>query len=750
VLESWGRFVHRHRWTVLVLSVLSSGASLWFMRHGGRFDTAFVPTETESGRALMLMNRDLPQRPLAFHLVFGSPTLSVTDPVFRAEVERALEPLAGDPRVAAIRTAWNTSPPERERLSRDGHHTRVSVELKGHTAAVESMVFIGDGAETYAALRPLVRSSVLTVTTAGALALHYDFTEITRRDVARAELVILPVVPLLLLLVFGSVVAAAVPFGVGLLAVAGGMAGTFLLSHRMPVSLYAVNVITMIGLAVAIDYSLFIVSRHREEIRRRPGEAALGQTIATAGSAILFSGLTVAVGLLGLYSLGLGNLGSIGLCGTLVVFFAVLYGLTFLPALLAVLGPRLDAWPVPFLRAREARGGRGLWVRLTTVVMNHPWWVLMPVAAGLVLLGSPFARIRLAASDVDMLPRSAESREGEELVRREFPGEETTRILVIADFGEASPIAAPRIADLYTVSRWLAKQPGVQKVESFVDLDPSFPLGQYQMLAVMRATGPPAIQRALAQTMGRHIALLVVYTRAPASSDEARNLVRHIRDAHPAIEGRLLVSGHTAFDIDFLALVRRHAPRAVALIVAATYVVLFLLLGSILLPAKAVLMNFLSISASYGALVWIFQEGHLARWLHFTPGPIETSTPLVMFCVIFGLSMDYGVLLLSRIREEYLRTGDNTLAVGVGLERTGRLITAAAAIMAAIFFGFAMADLVVVKAVGIGMGLAVVLDATIVRALLVPATMRLLGKWNWWAPAPMARWHARLRRATGR
>ena len=231
VLESWGRFVHRHRWAVLILSVLSSGASLWLVRHGGRFDTAFVPTETESGHALMLMNRDLPQRPLAFHLVFGSKTMPVTDPAFRAEVERALAPLQSDPRVAAIRTAWNVRPPEPERFSRDGHHTRVSVELEDHTAAVESMVFVAAGAETYAALRPLVRSDVLTVTAAGALALHHDFTEITQRDVVRAELVILPIVPVLLLLVFGSVVAAAVPFGVGLLAVAGGMAGTFLLSR---------------------------------------------------------------------------------------------------------------------------------------------------------------------------------------------------------------------------------------------------------------------------------------------------------------------------------------------------------------------------------------------------------------------------------------------------------------------------------------------------------------------------------------
>jgi uncharacterized membrane protein YdfJ with MMPL/SSD domain len=745
VLGSWGLFVHRHRWIVLGLSVLSSGVSLWIVGHGGRFDSTLVPTETESGRALALMQRDLQQRPLGFHLIFGHPTLPVTDPVVRDEVDRALAALRKHPLVLAVRTAWDADPPDRNRLSRDGRFTRVTVELRGHATAVESMVFAAAGAEAYAELRPLVRSDTLTVTATGALALHHDFTESTRTDVQRAELVILPVVPVLLLLVFGSVVAAALPFGVGLLAVVGGLAGTLLLTRVTSVSVYATNVVTMIGLAVAIDYSLFIVSRYREEIRRRPAGEALAYTLATAGRSILFSGLTVAIGLLGLYALGLGNLGSIGLCGTIVVSFAVLYGLTFLPALLAVLGPRVDAGRIFRLGSNRAAARTGFWVRLSTMVMTHPWKVLVPVTAVLLLLGAPFARIRLGATDVGVLSPDAESRRGAELVRREFAGQEAAGIVVVLDYGQGSPLAAPRIAQLYELSRWLGRQPGVSRVDSFVDLDPSLTLGQYQMLAATLAPArPPAIQEAVARMMGRQMALLVVHTPYAAGSDVARDLVRRIRESHPPGQGRLLVTGHTAFDVDFTQLVRDNAPRAVALIVVATYVVLFLLLGSILLPAKAVVMNFLSISASYGALVWIFQDGHLARWLNFTPGPIETGTPLIMFCVVFGLSMDYGVLLLSRILEEYQRTGDNVLAVGVGLERTGRLITAAAAIMAAVFFAFALADLVVIKAIGIGMGIAVVLDATIVRALLVPATMRLLGRWNWWAPAPLARWHARV------
>jgi len=286
----------------------------------------------------------------------------------------------------------------------------------------------------------------------------------------------------------------------------------------------------------------------------------------------------------------------------------------------------------------------------------------------------------------------------------------------------------------------------VSRVDSFVDLDPSLALEQYQMLAAMPSEArPPAIQDAVAQTMGNQMALLVVRTSYAAGSDPARDLVRRIRERHPRGEGRLLVTGHTAFDVDFSQLVRDNAPRAVALIVVATYVRAVPALG--IDPAarqgrahetfcRSARRTEPSCGSSRTATC---PAGSISR-----RAPIETGTPLIMFCVVFGLSMDYGVLLLSRVLEEYQRTGDNVRAVGLGLERIGRVITAAAAIMAAVFFAFALADLVVIKAIGIGMGIAVVLDATIVRALVVPATMRLLGRWNWWAPAPLVRWHARV------
>jgi RND superfamily putative drug exporter len=572
------------------------------------------------------------------------------------------------------------------------------------------------------------------------VAVNHDFADVAKHDLARVELVIFPVVALFLLLAFGSTVAALLPLGVGMLAMVGGLAGTYVLARHMSVSSYAPNIVSMIGLGVAIDYSLFIVNRFREEIARQPVPEALATTLATTGRAILYSGVTVAIGLLGMLVLGLGNIGTLGLAGTFVVALSVVYGLTFLPAAMAILGPKVNALPLPIFRPAPLGSSSGFWPRLAAVVMAHPWRVFLPVALLLLLLGQPFLHIRLGAGDVLSLPPRSESRRGAELIKREFPAAAETPILIVLRYPDGSPLAPDRVGQAYDLSRWLAKQDGVTGVQSAVDLAPGMGREDYQRLVGAPADlWPPEVRAAMAQIVGEHIMVLAVSTGLPAGSDEARALVRKIRASHPSVDAEMLVTGPTAFDLDFVGVVTANAPLAVALVVVATYLALLVLLRSVLLPLKAVVVNLLSISASYGALVWIFQEGHLAEWLHFSPGPIQTATPVVMFCLIFGLSMDYEVLLLSRVREEYERTGDNVLAVGAGLAQTGRLITWAGAIMASVFFAFALADSVIIKAVGVGIGIAVILDATVVRGLLVPATMRLMGRWNWWVPAPIAR-----------
>ena len=528
-----------------------------------------------------------------------------------------------------------------------------------------------------------------------------------------------------MLIVFGTVVGALVPLGVGLLAIVGGLGGVFLLTRFTEVSTYALNIVTLIGLGTSIDYSLFLVARFREELAAgATREDALARSVATAGRAVVFSGLTVAIGLSGLLFFEGTFLASLGLAGAIVVAMAVIYALTFLPALLAILGPRVNAWRLPL--PRRAGSGNGLWHTIATAVMRRPLLILVPTVAFVLAAGSPFFQIRLANADTTALPPQTESRRGYDMLVRDFPGQEQAAFPIVVYFADGEPLRAGRDADVFALSRKIAGLPDVLRVDAPFD-----------------ESGRLVPQAADAST-GRHIAVMRVITARPASSDAARDLVRTIRALPDPEGGEVLVTGQTAFDIDTIDFIATHAVRAVAFIVVLTYGALFLLLGSVVLPLKAVLMNLLSISASFGAMVWVFVEGHFSSLMNFTPQALDPSVPVILFCIVFGLSMDYEVLLLSRIQEEYRRTKDNTHAVAEGLERSGRLITAAAAIMVAVFTGFALADVVIIKSIGLGMAVAVALDATLVRALIVPAAMRLLGDLNWWAPSPIARLHRRL------
>jgi putative drug exporter of the RND superfamily len=712
----------------------------WLLLRGANLELEAQPPATDAVRAVELMDRELPGRPPTIGFVFSHPTLGATEPAFRAAVERALAPLKSDKRVARIRTAWDSQPPDASRLSGDGRRTWVTVELAGRAPAFASMIFGGLPPELYTAIRGQVRSDTLEVLPTGAAAMNYDFYQVTRRDLRRSELVVLPLVLVLLLLVFGSGVSAMLPVVVGVLAVAVGLAGTVLLGRVSPVSGYANNIVSMIGLGVAIDYSLFVVTRFREEMREQPVPEALARTLATAGRAVVFSGLTVAIGLFSLILLRMNTISSLGLAGMIVVAAAVVYSLTFLTALLAILGPRVDALRVPFVGRPGGRRDTRFWHHVAAFVMARPWPIVVPVVLVLVAVGLPLWHIRLGAGDATTLPVSRESRRGEDLLQREFPGAGTNPIVLVLRYREGSPLTPARVQTLYDFSRWVGGLPGVRRVDSIVDLAPGISREQYtKIAAVPAAFRPPGLDVAFRQMAGEHILIVAVHTHLVAASDEARALVRRIRSEHPPIDAELLLTGPTAFDLDFIDVVWAATPTAIGFIVLATYAALFLLLRSVLLPLKAIVMNLLSITASYGALVWIFQEGHLAYWLDFTPAPIETPIPLIMFCILYGLSMDYEVLLLSRTREEWLRTGRNVTAVAESLAHTGRLITGAAAIMAGVFFGFGVANSVtMIKAMGIGMGIAVIVDATIVRALLVPATMRLLGRWNWWAPFGLA------------
>src|SRR5437868_1573579 len=743
MFAAWGRFVYRRRWPVLAVSGVLLLLSIFIVIQGGKLQSGGFIETSESGRASRLIERELPRAGAAtFTLIFSSETLTATlnaaSPEFRPAVEAALAPLRSDPRVAAITTPFDGTALDPTRLiSKDGHAVAVDVAAKDDLATAR---------DYYPELRALVRSDTLSIQATGLLAINNGFNDVLQQDLRRAETVSLPLALVLLLVVFGSFVAALVPLGVGVLAVVGGVAGMFLVARVTDVSVYALNVVTLIGLGVAIDYSLFITNRFREEMRRgHSGNNALAIAMATSGRAITFSGLTVAIGLSGMLFFQGTFLSSMGISGAIVVASAVFYGLTFLPALLAIIGRNLGRGRIPIFQPDPS--GTGWWHTIATTVMRRPILILVPVVAFILVLGSPFLHLRLANHDVTALPKHEESRAAFDRLVDEFPGGNQTNISVVVEYQSGDPLAPAHVGGLVDLAKRIAALPNVDAITSPVTASGDSSVGAAQWAALYsqpRSQLPPQLQALIRGTVGEHIVVFDVVTQKGIYSDEARQLVRSIRAVPPPGEATVGVTGFTAIDLDTVDFIASHTPPALAYIVAATMLVLFLLLGSVVLPLKAVVMNLLSISASFGAIVWTFQDGHFAAQLGFTPGSIDPTLPVIMFCTVFGLSMDYEVLLLSRMQEEYLLTGDNTSAVAMGLEKSGRLITGAAAIMVGVFAAFALADIVLIKAIGLGMALAVAIDATLVRALVVPATMRLLGDLNWWAPGPLARFQRRI------
>jgi RND superfamily putative drug exporter len=736
VFAAWGHLVYRRRWVTLALSIVLLVASGLVLSRGGTLrNNTFIQGEAQRGADLL--GRQLPSASSAttFDLIFGSASLKVADPRFRRSVQATLQPLLADRRVSGVTTPYNEPPTDTTaRIGRDGRHALVTVTLKDDFDTARHY---------YGQLRALIHSDALQVTPTGDLTIAHDYDTFLDSDLQRAERVSLPLALLLLLVVFGTVVAALLPLGVGVLAVVGGLAGVFLLSRATDVSQYALNVVTLIGLGVAIDYSLFVVSRFREELARGASvEESLAQAMATSGRAVTFSGLTVAIGLSGLLFYQGTALASMGAAGAIVVGFAILYGLTFLPALLALVGTGVNRLRLP---GRRSETRRGLWRTLAEGVMRRPVLVLAVTVPLVLLAGSPFLQLRLASGNVTGLPPNAESYRGYDLAVAQFPALNETYIDVVVDFPSGPPLTAARVGALYDLSRRVAALSNVQRVEGPLNVVPSLGRSGYQkLLTEPRAALPAPIREVLRQSVGTQIVALYAVTRYPGESDQARGIVKAIRRIGHAGDGQILVTGTTAFDLDTVSFILSRTPVAVAYIVAMTCLVLFLLLGSVVLPFKAVLTDGLSISASFGAMVWIFQQGHFQTLLNITPSSIDPFVPVLLFCIVFGLSMDYEVLLLSRIKEAYERDGDNRAAVAEGLERSGRLITGAAAIMVVVFAAFALANVVLIKAIGLGMAIAVAVDATIIRALVVPAVMRLLGRYNWWAPHPLARLYRRL------
>ena len=729
------RFLILGGWLALVLACLPFAPRVAGVLSPGGFTSSGM----QSQQALTALQTRLHSNFTFVQVIFTSTTLSAGDPRFVQEATQAVTGLSRASGVSQM-VSFVENPAQ---IARDGHAAYTLVFFDAESATSPTALI-----RLRAKLQP---APDLHVTIGGGPVFYADIQSVSEADLRRAETIAFPFALLALLLVFRSVVAAALPAAVGGCSVIVSLALLYAIASRSPVSIFALNITTLFGLGLGVDYSLFMVSRFREEMARGQSvEMALGATMATAGRAVFFSGLTVSIGLLGLMVVPLNMLRSIGVGGMLTVVLAILAAVTLLPALLAVLGHRVNALPVRLpLRPRRSSVNRatssgdregGFWHALALTVMRHPVRVMVPVLILLLALGSPFLGVRLAAPDASILPASVKSREAYDILSKRFDQSALSPV-VLAVETHGSPLAPPNLSQLDTYVRQLEADPRVQSVTSIVSLDPRITLQQYELMyAQPQNIGDPYIARSLATYAGPDITMVQVASRYSMLDPRSEALVAAIRNTSPPAGLHVLVDGGTAGVIDYVNTLYGSFPKALLAIAIVTYVVLMLLFRSLVLPLKAIAMNTLSILASYGALVFIFQDGHLSRLLNFTPlGYVEASGPILMFCALFGLSMDYEVFLLSRIREAYETTRDNTRSVAIGLERSGAIITSAAAIVVLVSLAFASADMVIVKALGVGMALAVFLDATLVRGLLVPATMRLLGDANWWWPAPLRR-----------
>lgn len=725
-----GQLVYRRRWLVVATWIVVALVCLplaarvaTVLKVGG-----FTSSSMEASRAIDTLTAGLDFKPTTLSLIFSSTTWAVSDPRFASAARDAVAELHAMPEVAEI-VPYTVNPRQ--------------VAASGHVAY--SLIVLNVPPEGSQRLLPRLERHIgkpppeMTISLAGGPVFYADIERTSSEDLRKGEAIAFPLALVALLLVFGSVVAAMTPIVVGGFSVVAILATLYLVGHVTDLSIFALNLATMLGLGLAVDYALFITSRYREEARHHEPAEAVARTVATAGRAIFFSGLTVLVGLSALLIFPFMFLRSVGVAGVLVVFFSVAAALTLLPALLGILGPRIDALTI--IRTRDT--GTGWWHGLALRVMRHPWRFFLPTLGFLLLLGTPLQHIRLSSPDASILPASVPSRQAWDLLVHNFGAGEFEPVVIAVRAPEGSSIYAPdNLAALYTFTRALTADRRVRRVDSIVSLDPRLTLAQYRLIYEDQTRISDPYARQVASRFARgNVALVSVVLAPPAISDAAKAFVHDVRST--TLPGGLTaqVTGTTAGVIDVVAELYRDFPRALIGVVAATYFILFLLLRSVLLPLKAIAMNALSLLAAYGALVWVFQDGHIASVLGFTPlGFVEASLPIVMFCTLFGVSMDYEVFLLSRIREAYVETRDNRLSVAHGLEQNGRIITSAALIVVVVAGSFVTASIVLVKALGLGVALAVLLDATVIRVLLVPATMRLLGSWNWYEPA----WTGRL------
>jgi RND superfamily putative drug exporter len=798
IFYSLGRVAYRYRWFVVLFwgALLVGGAffapNLSERLRGGGFEGA----NSEAERVQEVVLKEFGVSPTTLTVVFEGDGLQAESDEFQQAQDAALDEVRELDEVSTVLTYSETG--DSRFISKSGERSYALINFKVPVDQVQDLTD---------EVRERVRSDELATYVTGAAAVYLDIAGASNEDIRKAEKYAFPLALVILILAFGSLVAAGVPILIGGASVVVALSALYLLAGIYDMSVFVLTISTMLGLGLGIDYALFAVSRFREELADYPPSEAIPRTVETAGRSIFFSGTAVLIGLAGLFFFPYMFMRSIGVAGVLVVLFSVIAALTLLPAVLAILGDKVNA-----LSVRDRRGiGSGFWARSAQVVMIRPVLVLFAVGLILFALLYPATHMRVGVPEASVLPKEYESRVGDDILREDFDYSSLNPIQIVATLTE-DPLSTEGLEEVRDLGERVGETQGVERVESIYtvglegarryaetiagareeaeaeaarkaeeavvqqldslrrqygyvppgteeslraeahrraaeEVDAQIPdlpegisadgdvtpEGVANFLALPEVRDSEEINHALRiYTAGDEVLLQAVTEDSPYTK-EARTTVGEIRAVEPPEGVSFLVGGLPAGQKDFISNLYGNVPYAVAFVLGVTYLVLFFTFRSFFIPLKAVIVNILSLTASFGAMVFVFQDGNLSGILGFTPlGFVEATLPILMFCTIFGVSMDYEVFLLSRIREAYEYGESNAASVAKGLMATAGIITSAAAIVIVVTGAFAFTGIITTKAVGLGLAVAVFVDATLIRILLVPATMRILGDWNWW------------------
>jgi putative drug exporter of the RND superfamily len=728
----YAAFVLRFRWAIVAVWTVAIVASLPFTVHVTDHLTTggFSWNGSESIKADNIIQSKFGTALPTATVVFRSTNTPVSDPAYQAELARFEKAAQGFKTAPNVLPVASVTPGP---TGADGRTTYVTVAFNLAEGSAE------DAMASFHHLLPT--SGPAKAYLSGDTAAYAQISTITQSDLSQAEDLTLPLAGLALLLIFGTLVSTAIPLGMAIVVIPITLAIIYAISLQTTMSIYVINVSSVIGLGLSIDYSLFLVRRFRDELHagRTPAEAVTVM-LTTSGEAILFSGLTVLIGFSGLVLVGLPFMTSIAIGGVTIVGVAVLGALTLVPAVLSLLGHRViqTRIPRPWRRATTVKQTEtnSFWHRWALTVMRHPIVAMIGVLAILFLIASPLLSIQLGLPDTQVLPPTNEARQGLNILTQQFPDQQSNQMALVLQTRDGSPmLAAQNIEQLCAFS---TKMSQVKDVSATIGLT-SNPTTSCQQYAALYSTGAFWRTSQLAQlvqaTTNGDTTIVTLQTKLALDSIASKNLLHTVRGLEAGAPFAMSVTGIQAISVDLGSYLYGNFPKSLIFILVATYIVLLIMFRSVFLPLKAVVMNILSVSAAYGVLVFVFQQGNLHSQLEFlVPGYVDMTTPILLFCILFGLSMDYEVFLLSRIREEWQHTHDNRYAVARGLEKTAGVITSAALMIMIVSGAFIFTHLTLTKEIGMGIAVAVIVDATIIRIVLVPATMRLLGKWNWWFP----------------